>query len=134
MIGTGAVTFQTALIDVFGSRFLKGEDFALVTTTVNVLGAGTMTGFATMGFGSVFSLQEIVPVAGLLKIIKYILVAGLAGVCSDILRHFGGRGSGRCRGARLNALTCGWRTGLAGSKGDDEKKKDEQKSWKSCEI
>src|SRR5450755_3693972 len=87
MIGTGAVTFQTALIDVFGSRFLKGEDFALVTTTVNVLGAGTMTGFATMGFGSVFSLQEIVPVAGLLKIIKYILVAGLAGIGPYVWRR-----------------------------------------------
>jgi hypothetical protein len=87
MIGARAVTFQTALSDVFGSRFFKGEDFALFTTTVNVLRAGTVTGFATTGFGPVFGLQKIVPVAGLLKIVKDILVAGLAGIGPYVWRR-----------------------------------------------
>jgi hypothetical protein len=80
MICARAVTFQTTLGDVFGSRSFKGEDFALVTTTVNVLRAGAKAGFATTGFSPVFGLQKIVPVAGLLKIVKDILVAGLAGI------------------------------------------------------
>src|SRR5713226_2551500 len=87
MICARAVAFQTALGDVFGSRFLKVEDFALVTTTVDVLGARTMTGFATVSFGSVFGFQKIIPVAGLLKIVKDIFVAGLAGIGSYVLRR-----------------------------------------------
>jgi hypothetical protein len=54
MICARTVAFQAPLSDVFGSCFLKVEDFALVPTTVDVLAAWTVTGFATVSFGSVF--------------------------------------------------------------------------------
>jgi hypothetical protein len=79
------VAFQTPLSDVFGSCFLKVEDFAFVTTTVDVLGAWTMTGFATVSFCAVLGFQYIVPVTGLLKRIEDILVADLAGIGPYIL-------------------------------------------------
>jgi hypothetical protein len=95
MISARTVAFQTALGDVFGSCFLKVEDFVLVTTTVDVLSAWTMTGFATVSFVSVFGFQKIVPVAGLLETIKLFLVAGLAGIGPYVLR------GSRLRGSRL---------------------------------
>ena len=54
MICARTVALQTPLGNVLGSRFVEVEDLALVPTTVDVLGARTVTGFATVSFGSVF--------------------------------------------------------------------------------
>ena len=113
MICARIVAFQTALGDVFGSCFLKVENFALVTTTVDVLSTWTVTGFATVGFGSIFGFQKIVPVAGLLKTIKLFLVADLAGIGSYVWRR-----SSRLRSRFVGRL---FRRNLRAGRSRDEK-------------
>ena len=53
-----------------------------------MLRARTVTGLATVDLGSVFSFRDVVPVAGLLKIVEDLFVAHLAGIGA----HVGGRG------------------------------------------
>jgi hypothetical protein len=92
-----------------------------------MVGSRTMTTLATLLRRAALLVQSGLPVWRLLPGVIDFLVTGLTRLGSHILGYVGGRRTGHRCGARLNRLTRGWRTSLAGGNGDDEKKEDQQK-------
>lgn len=93
-----------------------------------------MAALATLLGGTAFCVQCGLPVRRFLPRVVDLFMTGLAGLRAHILGGFGGRLAGRWRAGGFNSFSRGWRTGLASSKDDGEKKEDWQKSAKNWKI
>ena len=114
VVRTRTVASQAALRDFFGSSHLEVKYLAFVAAAVYMLRAWTVTSLATASLGSVFSFQNVVPVAGFLKIVEDLLVAGLASIGAYVWRR------GGLRWLFGNIVGCDLR---AGGRGDEERRK-----------
>ena len=128
------VTGQALGVNLFG-RVLRGIEYlAHVAAAGHVLGSRPVAAFATLMGGSTFRIESRLPMRRFLPRVIYLFVTRLTGLGSHILGIFRGRISGRWRPGGFNSLSRGWRTSLASSKDDGEKKEDWQKGSKNWEI
>jgi len=129
-----AVAGQTANASLLPRLSLEHEYLGLVATPRHVVGSGTVATFATLLRRTALRVQCGLPVRRFRPSVISFLVTRLAGLCTHILGHIGGRRIGHGCGGGLKTLTCCRWTSLACCKCDSEKKEDRQKNSKSRPI
>ena len=120
------VAGQTASAGLLPRSPLKNEYLVLVAAPSHVVGSRPVAPFAALVRWSAFRVKRRLPVRCLFPVVVDLFVAGLAGLCADILRHLGEGLSRRGGGCRLSATGLGvlvrdLLTSLARSGGNDEK-------------
>lgn len=84
---------QAALAGRFRRNPLEGEDLALIAATGHVLSPRSVAAFATLVGWPALLVQRGLPMRAFLPIVIDVLVAGFAGLRTDILRWVGVRRS-----------------------------------------
>ena len=84
VLGAARMAGHATVVDLLGRGFLEGEDLGDVAAARHVGRSGAVAGFTSLVRRTAFGVEGGLPVGGLLPTAIDILVAGLAGLGTDV--------------------------------------------------